>query len=270
MTDIPSRPRRGTSTQFDTTRQTVIKAVIGSLVAMAALLFIVLGIISWAPTLALTITHPVNSRVTATTPRNMDIWAVYPDDSVRFVSIFYPTVGETAQSISVDVAGPLMRRGDDLIVASVFGGSLLATEILPGPGGDSAYVYERYTLAYESSGAPYGVDIKVVSPPYLGFKADKGFKRVALGADPQDYYTQLIVAVALPPGSQFKGFSFNDPDYQTPIMRPYRRARINGWIVFYYDTTSLTERSTINIDYIAPAPTTTVQDFDFFAVEGGR
>ena len=57
-------------------------------------------------------------RNTGSTPRYIDIWAVYPDGSIRFAVRFHP--GESAGGI-VDVAGPLVLSDEQVISAEVIG-----------------------------------------------------------------------------------------------------------------------------------------------------
>jgi hypothetical protein len=152
-----------------------------------------------------------------------------------------------------------MRGPENRIDSQVFGGELLQSEFLPGPGGDQAYVYELYDINYNAGGEPYGADVKVSDPPYIS--ADEALKTIALGADPQTYYTQMIVAVAFPEMAVIKGI---------PDLRAYRRAEVEGWTVLYFDTTALEQRETITVDYMMQSVPVTVADFDYLQVDAAR
>lgn len=271
MSETKPTRQRGSSTQFDTSRQTLIKVIVGILGVILLLLFILLGIISWAPRLALVITSPISRHNSDAIPRNMDIWAVYPDDTVRFISLVYPERTPEGAVTEAAVAGPLLQRGDDTISSTVFGGDLISVELLPGPGNDSRFLYELYTLSYQwKSDTPYGVDATVITPPYLSGLEDSG-KRIALGAGSQTRYEQVIVAVALPPGAKVLGLEPEPDTYQdTPTLRPYRRAVVEGWTVFYYDTSLLDRTYTLVVDYTTPSAAESVPDFDMFAVVNAR
>lgn len=259
MTTRSNRPTRGTQTRFDDTRQKIIKSVIGVLVGILVLALILLAIMSWLPRVALTITGGGFRRATDAVPRNTDIWAVYPDDQVRFITIFHPVVESGVETIRVDIAGPLMFVADDVVSSEMFGGDLAGSTTLPGPGGDSGYVYEKYDLDYLTTGDPYGADVTVNSPPYLSTEDD--VKTIALGADPQTYYQQVTVVIGFPRGTTIR---------KIPDMRAYRRVKLDGWVFFYFDTSVLAERNEITIEYVMDKVPDTLPDFDYFEVDARR
>ena len=178
-------------------------------------------------------------RNTGATPRYLDIWAVYPDDSVRFAALFHPLEGAGA---TVEVAGPLVQAEVDVQSVEVTGGALAGTAYLPGPGQDSAYVYPRFTIQRAAAdGSQYGLNVLVTGSPYLTVDpANPQQRLLSLGTTPQSYYAQVIVAVALPAGTPVSEFA---------DLQPYRQTQVGGWDVYYFDTTSVPAGSAIRLAY---------------------
>ncbi len=196
------------------------------------------------------------------TPRYIDIWAVYPDGSLRFVTIFHPP--EEGAEPLVEVAGPLVAAEEDILNLEAFGGEVVSQEILPGPGQDSALLYPRLRLGREpdAGGVPYGVDVHTQRSPYLS--ADPllpGADLLALGVkDGQGYFRQVIVAVALPRGTTVNPFS---------ALQPYREVRIGGWQVYYFDTTEAQATDAIRVSFHLPHGATS-PDLDYWRIEQER
>lgn len=249
---------RETTTRFDDTQIRILQAVIILMVVGALGLIAAVVISAEAPALWLIMRGGGPSHSQDTTPRYTDIWAVYPDDRLRFVTIFYPIGGVLlTQREQVTVAGPLLRSPDDVEYAETFGGDLIDSEFLSGPGADSGLIYELFTLQRTLTDAPYGVDVMAISPPYI--IPDGEQRELALGTDPQGYYAQVIVAVAFPRGTRITDI---------PGMPPYRRVRVGGWVVYYFDTTAATGEEAIRFRYRPPqsAP----DDLDAFEVDARR
>src|SRR5690606_41292749 len=108
---------------------------------------------------------PIPTVFPYTTLFRSDIWAVYPDGSIRFAVRFHP--GESAGGI-VDVAGPLVLSDEQVISAEVIGDDeLVELAYLPGPGQDSAFVYPQFRLAREAGGGSvFGAGVPDRSPAY--------------------------------------------------------------------------------------------------------
>lgn len=182
-----------------------------------------------------------NRRNTGAVPRYIDIWAVYPDDTVRFVTIFHPLIAE--DDLIVEVAGPLATSEDDVLNTGIVGeGALADLTYESGPEADSAYVYPLFQLARTAgSEAEYGIDVEAQNVPYLSTDPlGTGDRTISLGIKTQDYYEQVIVAVALPAGTSVT---------ETPDLQPYRQATVGGWDVYYFDTTSATTQDVIRLTY---------------------
>ncbi|HOA25374.1 MAG TPA: hypothetical protein PK801_01605 [Aggregatilineales bacterium] len=183
-------------------------------------------------------------RNTGSTPRYIDIWAVYPDGSIRFAVRFHP--GESAGGI-VDVAGPLVLSDEQVISAEVIGDDeLVELAYLPGPGQDSAFVYPQFRLAREAGDdSVYGADVLVRSTPYISVDpVNPALRALSLGTVPQTYYKQVVVAVAFPTGTRIQ---------QIPELQPYRRTKVGGWDVYYFDTTHATAGDSIRLVYTPPS-----------------
>ncbi len=232
MTD--RTPARGRRSQPDTTRRTILIIIL--------LLVVVIGGLTVA---SLTGAFQGGVRLnTAATPRNIDVWAVYPDDTLRFVTLFHPLPGA---GTSVDVAGPLVQSEENVLSAEVIGeGELLSTEFLPGPGQDSIFVYPQYTISREPQDeSPYGVDVLTDQPPYLAADPVLPTQRVlSLGTAPHPYYAQVVVAVALPAGTQVVAIDG---------LQPYRETRVRGWDLYYFDITTAAADDAIGVTYIPAA-----------------
>ncbi len=210
-------------------------------------------------------------RAAAVTPRSTDVWAFYPDGSVRFTTLVYPPPAEEGLTTQVvEVAGPLVYAEADVRSSETIGGERIEAEYLPGGefySGDPAdltVVYELARIAYEPRrGRPYGLDVRAQNTPYMNPDTAApvtSAQLVTLGAGPQDRFDQLIVAVALPRGATVLSM---------PELQPYRTISIRGWDVYYFDTTSLTAPATIQISFVPPGANNPA-DLDPFAVDRRR
>ena len=129
--EAPPKPRarsrrRGGRTQFDRTERTVIFGALGVFVLITSVLVAILLLTREGQT----------SRAVETFPRNIDLWAVYPDGRVRFATLFYPN-DEALLEIEPDVtteeitaAGPLAATEDQILEEAVIGGEQIGREIL--------------------------------------------------------------------------------------------------------------------------------------------
>ncbi len=227
------RPRRGSRTRFNRRDQTLLWGLIG--LAAAAILGAVVAIL---------VTRPApDQRNFNVVPRSLDLWSVYSDGRVRFVTLFYPdesTVAE-GQPQQVTAAGPLVWAAGDVLSSRVIGGSQQHVELHPGPGQDADKLYQLFNLERQAGSGPYGVDVVTTRSPYLTDMGN-GTSVLSLGAEPQQVYAQVIVAVALPRDT--------DPVVQgEPSLQPYRQARIGDWLVYYFDTTQVAAGDAIRVEY---------------------
>ncbi len=236
-----NRRERGSQTRRDPYRYIVLWVIGGTLGLIVLLGLTALAINLWFPLTALRLTGG-SPRAVEEIPRSIDIWIVYPDETLRFVTLFYPLDDPTLPaSQPVKVAGPLMNDTIDIKNSEVLGGFLSNSEFLPGPGRDSNLIYEQFTLTREPDSSPYGVDVTIHNAPYLVRSGETEWT-IALGVSPQTYYRQVIVAVVFPAGTRIAG---------APDMFPYRYARLGDWAVFYFDTTIVGQDDAIRINYKA-------------------
>lgn len=168
-------------------------------------------------------------RNTGVVPRTIDVWAVYPDESLRLVSVYHPPAAAAGET--VEIAGPLIDGEEAVTAHGVFGADLVSLDYPEGPDHDAELVYPRFTVQRGPGNAAYGVDVTVSPAPYL--TADPTIADgyiLSLGLKQPGYYQQMVVAVALPPGTTVS---------DTPGLQPYRQARVAGWDVFYFDVTDV-------------------------------
>ncbi len=247
-------PRRGARTRFDHTRRNILIGIV--LVVVALLSTGVAGLI--------VAQGNRSQRNTTDIPRYIDMWAVYPDDTIRFMTIFHPE--DNAADTLVEVAGPLVPTATDIQSQQVFGGEMANNEVLPGPGQDSAYVYPRFTIQRSPGTDPYGADVLASNAPYIiPDTFDPNARGLALGANPQTYYKQVIVAVALPDDATVT-IPPNATATGAAALEPYRTTHIGGWQVYYFDTTSLPAASAIHLTYKMQSQTAP-PDLDYWQVD---
>lgn len=175
-------------------------------------------------------------------PRNTDIWYVYPDNSVRFVTLFYPTFDADSGPTVVSAAGPLINAEEDVVEDTPIGGELISRELLPRPDEATEQLYHLYTIDHTPKrGQPYGVDVTALNSPYVTPLLDEDIHAAIFGAGPQEAFRQVIVVVALPLESEI--ISFRD-------LQPYQEKQIGDWQLYYFDTTSLITSGLIYIEYV--------------------
>src|SRR5574341_384837 len=274
----PPERSRGSATRFDTTRQTVVFAALAVLlfVIIAALAFLLISAVN--PAFFLNITGGA-SRARDVSPRNTDIWIVYPDGSLRFVTYFVPGVAEAA-SVVFTVAGPYVNAPEDVISAETIGALYTGEEVQSGVGNDAARFFTLYSMERDPSLDAYGVDVLTANPPYISADTtDPQASVISMGAEPQvsserpqPYYQQVIIALGFPPGTQVLDIAYQ-LQTETPVLPrdvmlyPSRRVTINGWIIYYFDGTSLDVLNTIRMRYIIGGET---PEFDPLEIDARR
>jgi hypothetical protein len=246
-------------TRFDNTQLRILQFVIAFMVTFAVAGIAVLVLDSRFPATQFVLRGGGPSRYTEVTPRYIDIWAVRPGDRLRFTTIFHPEGGFIlTEDNVVTVAGPLVMREESVEQAEPLGAEIVESEFLAGPGSDSDYVYQLFKLEQSPESDSYGVDMMVADVPYIS-PIDETTRQLALGAPPQTFYEQVIVAVAFPRGTRILDIT---------EMQPYRRVRVGGWVVYYFDTTTLLEQGAIRFQYRQPQDSP--QAFDYEAVDASR
>lgn len=255
MDEKQTEKRQITRTRFDRSRQHV---TLGILIAGGVL---VAALIATAIVLSAQGASGDSRAITAN-PRAINIWVVNPDSTVRFVTIIHPDPYDSATLIPV--AGPLVYSEDGILSAEAVGGKIDGQTLLTGPGHDSAYVYEEYLILQEELGDPYGVDVLVRSVPYIADDVTQaGYQTISLGTVPQAVYEQMLVAVALPHGTDI---STNSPDSAMEFLAPYRSARAGAWDVYYFDVTAVEGTEVIRLTFDL-AESDRVRDFDYWKVD---
>jgi hypothetical protein len=230
MTQTEGR-RRGSRTRIDRTNRNILIGGAGAiLLAIGALIAVLLVTDQGA-----------NSHRVDVVPRNLDLWAVYPDGRVEFATLFY--MGDPAnptESIqTLTAAGPLIAGADSVLRYEVIGGDDAGVEVRQGPGQDANLQYQLFSITRPPSADPYGVDVLVSTSPYLSQTASGGYE-IALGNGDAGAYSQVIVAVAIPNGSTLE---------DTPELTPYRDLSIGGWHVYYFDTTQASATASIRMSF---------------------
>ncbi len=261
MAEISSRRRaRGTTTRFDRSQERLIIYVLIALGVILVLSVAAVVVNLYLPDVALTLQLGGMGRNKTVLPRNTDIWIANPDGTLRFATLFYPVRGDNAGSSEVfTVAGPYVPEAKDIVESKSFGALSANSEIMPGTGGDSGRVFEQFWLEQDPASEVYGLDVLTANSPYVTTDAsDPNIKTLSMGASKQDveYYAQTIVAIAFAPGTGIDSAvqavrSTAGQPTPTPenLLRPYRRITLNGWLVYYFDTTSLPSNQTIRIQY---------------------
>lgn len=209
-------------------------------------------------------------RSGAEAPRNFDLWVIYPDDTMRFGTLFYDLpAGEGASDLqSVDVAGPLLRAESDIISADPIGGSLVSSQVYSGAEfineDGSQIVYPLYTIGHEPNREPYGVEVYASNSPYIALNpvsSNSADRVITLGAPPQEVYNQIIVAIAFPAGTTIVG--------QEGSIISYRQIDLAGWTIYYYDVTDPLDTDMIRVVY-RPADEAPAQPPDIRQVDRRR
>jgi hypothetical protein len=259
MTETLSRRRsRGTSTRFDNSRERLIFSILIALGVILVLSVLVVLVGLYLPDVALSLQMGGISRNESVLPRTTDIWIADADDTLRFVTLRYPLSSPDGTFGGVaPVAGPYVKAAEDILESESIGAISADSEILPGTDNDSGHVYENFWLEQDPDSEVYGLDILTTNSPYITVDAqDSNIKTLSMGASIQDYYAQSIVAIAFAPGTQIDNIVQTvqvTPGQATPmpevLLRPYRRINLNGWLVYYFDTTSLSSDQSIRIQY---------------------
>jgi hypothetical protein len=277
MAETLSRRRsRGTSTRFDNSKERLIFSILIALGVVLVLLVSVVVVSLYLPDVALSLQLGGMSRNQSVLPRNTDIWIADADGTLRFVTLYYPLESPDGTSSGVSpVAGPYVNTAQDILESESIGALSADSEIMPGTDSDSGHVYENFWLEQDPDSEVYGVDVLTTNSPYIIVDGNSpNIKTLSMGASKQDYYAQTIVAIAFAPGTQVDNIMQEiqaTPGQATPVpevfLRPYRRINLNGWLVYYFDTTSLPSDQTIRIQYRLGVGSAKL---DFFEVDAKR
>lgn len=255
---LTRRRSRGKTTHFDNARERLIISVLIGLGIIVVLLAVAVVISLYLPDVALTMQLGGAGRSKDVLPRNTDIWIIDAEGGLRFVTLVFPAKDETGVSdVTFPVAGPYVSQAGDIAEAKTIGALTSSSEMMPGTDSDSSHVYEQFWLERDPASEVYGLDILTTNSPYITAlnSEDPEAKTLSMGASKQEYYAQVVVAIAFAPGTKIDSIvqTQTASGQATPVpesfLRPYRRINLNGWLIYYYDTTSLTSDQTIRIQY---------------------
>ncbi len=192
-------------------------------------------------------------------PRYTNVWSIYGDGRVRFVTLIFPAPDDT--NAVINVAGPLVPDQAAVEDARAVGGEILAAEYPLGPGHDSTNVYGLYTVEREDLAKGYGVDVMAQRSPYITVDTtDPAMRELALGAQLPGTYKEVTVAVAFPRGTEI---------VETTGEQPAHTEQIGGWDVYYYDASTFTGTESIHVTYL-PDMTGSPRDLDPWRVDSKR
>lgn len=184
-------------------------------------------------------------------PRYFGLWELHPDDSVRLVILIDRS---NATGKRVNIEGPSLRPGDDVLSVSPIGGELVDENVYEYEYRGKTYQRPVYTLL--ASRNRYGCEIIVNHPPHL--HTNRPDRLISIGWDSGSYYSQKIDSVAIPSTANISTVY----SYQ-----PYRHITISGWDVFYYDITDIERHISIHITY---DPEGDAPALDWMEVEAAR
>jgi len=280
MTDssIPSRKKPQSRTRFDDTRRRVIVAIPLIAVALALIAGAVMYFADRDPNFALAVQLGGFPRAQNIPPRNFRLWAVMPEGRLRYATLFFPPSTNAPASEVLTIAGPLVDSTADIEQTMYFGALSIRSQTQSGTGGDSKRFYQLFWVEHDPKSGSYGVDITVQKSPYIvKDTADKTGKTsyIAMGATAatdQPYYSQVIVAVAFPPGTTINDLTHHvatSGDTPEALLRPYRRAMVDGWTLLYFDQSSLPDTETIRVQY-TPSSSTTAPDLSLWDADAAR
>lgn len=272
---IASRRKSQPRTRFDDTRRRMIIAIPIGVVVIATIAAVLMLMADRDPNFALGMQLGGFSRAQNVQPRNFRLWAVLPDGRLRYATLFFPASANAPASEVLTIAGPLVNSPDDIVETRYFGALNIRSEIQSGTGGDKSRFYRAFWVEHDPKSGSYGVDVVTQKSPYISKDtADKSGKMsyIAMGAPPQAYYTQVIVAVAFPPGTTIGNLMLpvattgNTPE---ALMRPYRRTEVDGWTVLYFDQTSLPTTETVRVQFM-PTTSKTAPDLSLWNADKAR
>lgn len=220
------------------------------------------------------------SRAVEVVPRNFDLWAINPDGTVRFATLYYPddSIEEERRTEVVNVSGVLVRSGNDVVESSVIGGADPAIDIMPGISRDDYFVYPLASFVRDRNGQPYGFDVLSSRSPYVTMPITPGDSDASvLPSVAQEFsisvgvadslQLQVIVAVALPAGTRIVAMCQPVSDDTCP----YRTITLNGWTIYYFDTTYTAFYDVLRMTFL-PNPTNQpiLDDLDVLEVDAQR
>jgi hypothetical protein len=192
-------------------------------------------------------------------PRYTNVWSIYGDGRVRFVTLIFPAPDDTDEVSRV--AGPLVPDPEAVEGVWALGGEIQEVEYPEGPGHDAANIYGLYSVKRANVSKGYGLEVLSWNSPYVLTDVDNPDQReLALGTQSPSSYKQVTIAVAFPQGTEIVEVSGVEPDHEE---------QIRGWQVFYYDASAFDGSQTIRVTYV-PDLTSSPRDLDPWRVDSKR
>lgn len=189
------------------------------------------------------ITEPVPTiggepRLSYVTPRIFKLFEFHSDDSVRIVEI---VTEDDVVGSHVDIWGPYMKADNESLEIEFINAELVDRTIYTDVYRDRTWYYHQYTIVPLQNTYGYDAltDKKFLHTMQQG--RPRSDRLISIGTDPQSYYEQWVDAVAIPLDAEVTRVY----DYQ-----PYRYITLEGWGIYYYDTTEITSHVSLHITYV--------------------
>jgi len=164
---------------------------------------------------------------------SFDLYQFNSDDTVRIVNMkSVPGDGGTVTNIW----SPWFRPGDEPLSVDFINAELVTQSLYEEEYYDRLDTCYKYTV--EVADDRYGYDM-LTNHAYLHIRSAD--RLLSIGPNPQSYYAQDIIAIAVPLSADITGIY----DY-----KPYRHIILDDWGVFYYDVTDITSHVSIHMAYV--------------------
>ncbi|MBN1429313.1 MAG: hypothetical protein JXB07_13140 [Anaerolineae bacterium] len=250
-------------------RQRVVISILVTVVIIAVLAIVIVLTYPQLPDLALTLQGGGRGRAGDIVPRNTDIWIANTDGTLRFATLFFPVGGmDTPTGEVFTVTSPLVNKAQDILSTKTYGALSANSEILPGTGRGSEQVYEQHWITRDPGSEVYGIEVLIAHPGYIIADPEgSGVYTLSMNAPKQTDYRQVIVAIAFTPGTRIVDVARKSTAGTQKVLRPYRRVEIDGWLVYYFDTTSLPDDQSIRVRY---SQGESASPPDVFAIDANR
>lgn len=197
-------------------------------------------------------------------PRRLEIYALYPDGSLRYLQQVSPAdeqlVDDDIPPITqvVEIVGPPMGSPGDLVNVEHIGGMLARSEAFEDPD-RPGWWRERFPIRRETGDGPYLIDMQLSGSPVL--RPAGGSTQVELPLAPQDKFAQAVLVFAIP--HELEAEISNGP-------APYRSTLLGGWRVYYFDVTLLEAADTLGLHIDIPLGTPRPVDFTAQQIDRNR
>lgn len=182
--------------------------------------------------------------------RHFNLFEYHVDDTVRIVTTVYMS---GSGSTRTSMWSPWFRPGDEMLSVDFIHARLV--EQSPYSEEYHGVLNTCYKYIIDTQSDHYGYDM-LTNRGYLHVRETD--RLLSIGNDPQAYYAQDIVAVAIPQSATVTSIY----DYE-----PYRHIALDGWDIYYYDATDISSHVSIHITYV---PGGDAPELDWAEVEAAR